>query len=140
MSDVSGIPESLEDAFPGIATDLDYAQATDSMKELLTQVDLDVEGWRPQPGDKIFGTVKDITDSDEGDFGSYPILTILTPSGKYVNVHAFHTVLRNAVERRYRRGSLKSGTEIAIVYLGVIGEAKGSKSAPEMYRLAVRNQ
>lgn len=136
MTDTSD-QERLEQAFPGIE-DLDYANATEGMRDLLGQVELDVVGWRPEPGAKVFGTVKDIADSEEGEFGSYPIIVIQTPSGTLVGVHAFHTVLKNDVERKIKRGTLKIGSEIAIQYRGQ-GEAKGTRNAPEMYRVAVRN-
>lgn len=137
MTEASDV-ERLEQAFPGLQ-DLDYSNATEGMKGLLDQVELDVKGWRPEPGDKVWGTVVDITDSDEGDFGPHPIVVIQTPSGALVGVHAFHQILRNDVERKIKRGTLKIGTEIAIQYRGPQGEGKGGKNPAEMYRVAVRN-
>lgn len=137
MSETSDV-DRLEQAFPGIE-DLDYQNATEGMRNLLDQVERDVTGWRPEPGDKVWGIVRDITDSDEGDFGTHPILVIETPTGTLVGVHCFHRVLRNDVERKIARGTLVIGTEIAIQYRGIVGEGKGGKNPPEMYRVAVRN-
>ena len=116
MTDTS----DLEDAFPGLS-DVDKEQASEELLNLLTQVERDVEAWRPEPGDSVYGTFRDIDDSSEGDFGSYPILTIETPSGRLVSVHAFHTVLRRNIERKLNRGILKIGDEIAIQYRGPSG-------------------
>lgn len=136
MSDTSDM-QSLEDAFPGL-TDVDKERASEELLGLLAQVEKDVTAWRPEPGDSVYGTFRDVDESSEGDFGSYPILTIETPSGRLVSVHAFHTVLRRNIERKLSRGILKIGDEIAIQYRGTTGEGKGGKNAPEMYRVAVR--
>ena len=128
--------DSLEDAFPGL-TDIDREQANDDLLNLLNQVERDVTAWRPEAGDSVFGVFRDIDDSSEGDFGSYPILIIETPSSRLIAVHAFHTVLRRNIERKLTRGVLKIGDEIAIQYRGPVGEGKGGKNPAEMYRVAV---
>lgn len=136
MSDTSDL-QPLEDAFPGLQ-ELDREQASPELLGLLSQVERDVTAWRPEPGDSVYGTLRDIEDSSEGDFGSYPIIIIETPSAKLVSVHAFHTILRRNLERKMNRGILKIGDEIAIQYRGVSGEGKGGKNPAEMYRVAVR--
>ena len=128
--------EQDEDPFPGV-TQLDEDYSSETMRSLFTQLDRDVVGWRPEPGDRIGGTLKDIEDSEQGEFGSYPILIIETPSGRLVGIHAFHTVLKNAIERRYKRGTLRRGDEIAILYQGQIGEKTGTRDIPHMYKIAV---
>ena len=126
----------LEAAFPGI--ELEKEQASDELLALLTQVERDTKSWRPEPGDSVYGTLRDIDESSEGDFGAYPIYVIETPTGQLVSVHAFHTVLRKNLEKKVARGILRIGDEIAIRYVGAFGEAKGGKNPAEMYRVAVR--
>lgn len=133
MSDTS----DLEAAFPGLS-DIDKEQASEGMLNLLSQVERDVTAWRPEPGESVYGTFRDIDDSSEGEFGSYPILIIESPSGRLVSVHAFHTVLRRNIERKLERGILEIGDEIAIQYRGPSSEGKGGKNPAEMYRVAVR--
>ena len=107
-----------------------------TLEELLAQVDQDVKGWLPKDGDKIAGTVVDVTDGTS-DYGTYPLLTIQTPSGKLVGVHCFHQVLRNDIERKIEKGKLAEGWNIAIAYKGE-GAASEGKNAPHMYRVATR--
>jgi hypothetical protein len=136
--------ETVERAFPGTTEepglvkeqDLEYGTASDSLKKLFDNVIKDVHSWRPEPGDVIGGMLIDISDSTEGEFGSYVILTIETPSGRLVSVHCFHTVLRREIERKLERGTLRVGDEIAIMYVGE-GEAQGSRSAANLYRVVV---
>lgn len=117
--------------------DLDHGMASKDLLDLFDQVNQDVMAWRPQDGNpQIGGTVTDISEAGS-DFGTYPLLTIRTPSGKYVTVHAFHTVLQNELNRRIASGRLKVGDTIAIAYKGE-GEAKAGRTAPEMYRVAVK--
>jgi hypothetical protein len=117
--------------------DLEYTEITDSLAKLLDLVEKDVIAWRPEPGDVVAGTLYDITDSSEGDFGSYTILLIETPGETLVNVHCFHTILRREIDRRLAKGTLKTGDEIAIKYIGEAGRAGQGKSAPNLYRVVV---
>lgn len=135
MSDTSDI-DRLEEVFPGL-TDLDESQATESLQTLLNRVERQAVGWRPSPGDKVGGILRDIEDSESGEFGSYPILIIETPSGRLVSVHGFHTVLRNLIERKYKRGTLRPGDEVAILYRGQEGEKTGTRDVPHMYNMVV---
>lgn len=116
--------------------DLDWQNADPELKRLLDQVDLDVVGWLPKPGDKIYGTVSDLT-TGTSDYGEYPLIIISTPSGRLVGVHAFHQVLRNEIEKKIEQGRLNIGDQIAVAYKGE-GEAKGGNSAPHMYRVAIK--
>lgn len=115
----------------------EYATADDDLLKLLELVDKDVIAWRPEPGDYVAGTLRDISESSEGDYGSYIILMIETPAGKLVNVHCFHTVLRRDIDRRIQRGALRVGDQIAIKYLGKAEKADKGKSAAELYRVVV---
>jgi hypothetical protein len=107
-------------------------------KELLDLVERDIKGWRPQPGQAVVGKLVDVTDATTtyGD-GKYPLLVIEAPSGALIGVHCFHTVLRSDIERRISRGTLHIGDRISVKYIGK-GEAAEGKSAPEMYRVAVK--
>lgn len=55
------------------------------------------EGWRPEPGDIVDGTVIAL-DIGYSNFGEYPILTLETSDGN-VAVHAFHHALRSRLEK-----------------------------------------
>jgi hypothetical protein len=104
--------------------------------DLLDQVESDVVGWRPEPGDTIVGILVDITEG-EGDWGPYPLLSIKTLDGELVGIHCFHTVLKKEVTRKIDREQMKIGDKIAVAYRGE-GTAKGGNNAPQMYRIAVK--
>lgn len=131
--------DSLERA--GLSSSEDsyvYANATESLRKLLTQVERDVIPWRPEPGDKVGGILVDIADSAEGEYGSYIILTIERPDARLVAVHCFHTVLRKDIEKRLQRGTLRMKDEIVIVYLGEASTSGPSgRSAANLYRVGV---
>jgi hypothetical protein len=114
----------------------DYGMADEDMRKLFDLVERDVIAWRPQPGDKVGGYLRDLTDSEEGEYGTYPIITIETPNGRMVAIHCFHRTLRKAIETKLRRGTLKNGDRIAIMYVG-LGEKKGTRDAPNLYRVVV---
>jgi hypothetical protein len=111
--------------------------ASESLQKLLDLVEKDVIAWRPEAGDVVAGTLRDVSESSEGDFGSYIILLIETPTGALVQVHCFHTVLRRDIERRLQRGTLKTGDELAIMYVGEADRAGKGKSAANLYRVVV---
>ena len=84
-------------------------------------LDLEPEGWNPEPGEKIVGRVLFVTTTDGGhpEYNKpgqegYPLVAIWTGS-KVVGVHAFHTALRSGVER----SNPQPGDEIGIKYLGL---------------------
>lgn len=71
-------------------------------------------GWRPEPGDRLRGTVVDITTGGEGsEYGRYPIVVLSTKDGD-VAVHAFHFTLKN----RLREMRPKIGHTLDIVFHG----------------------
>ena len=108
----------------------------DAFASLLNFVNRDVKGWRPKPGDRVFGVVADIGEG-QSEFGSYPLLTIDSPQSEYlVGVHCFHAGLKRDVENHIERGTLVIGSRIAISYHGT-GEATQGKSAPNIYRIGV---
>ena len=129
-------PSGWLDHDPADPAIMDREKADESILNLLDIVEKDVRGWNPEPGDKIFGVVADITDVPSRYREPYPMITIETPSGRLVGVHCFHEVLRNEVERRLKRRTLKIGDRIAIAYRGEL-EAKGDKNPANMYRIAI---
>lgn len=116
--------------------EINSAMSGQHLRDLLDQVEQDTEAWMPEPGDKVGGTLVDV-DEASSDFGDYPLITIKTPNGSLVNVHAFHTVLRNTLNKKLAKGMLKVGDQIAIMYKGE-GEARDGKNAPNMYRVAIK--
>lgn len=97
-------------------------------------LDLEVSGWRPEPGDKVVGKVVNVEIAGQGSpFGAYPLLTIVTDdTGEIVNVHAFHTVLRAELGRKL----VGTGDRVGIKYLGV--KDGGSFGTYENYRVIVQ--
>jgi hypothetical protein len=112
-------------------------QEPDDLQKLIELVQKDVIAWRPDPGDYVAGTLRDVSESSEGDFGSYIILLIEKADGTLVQVHCFHTVLRRDIERRLQRGTLKTGDQIAILYVGESDNPGKGKSAANLYRVVV---
>ena len=110
--------------------------SSESLKRLQSLVERETTAWQPNDGDVIVGTLRDVTDSAEGDYGSYPIVLIETEDKQLVTVHAFHTILRREIERKLQRGTLKLGDEIAILYVGKL-PGKGGREPANNYRVAV---
>lgn len=108
----------------------------DETEDLLDIVEKDVEGWRPEPGDKLAGIVTDITEGSS-EYGDYPLITVQKKDGTLVGVHCFHQVVRNEINRKIDSGRLRIGDLIAFSYKGE-GEARNGKNAPNMYRVAVK--
>lgn len=82
--------------------------------------------WRPDDGDDadICGPVTDVT-TNISDYGSYPVYVVDDEvSGEPKAIHAFHTVLRNALEGR----GVVVGDEIAVRFLGKTASKKGGNS------------
>lgn len=123
-----------QDGYPA-NEDAKQAQMTPAMESLLAQVDeAPAEGWQPEAGDKIVGVLTERTMSSEGEWGAYPILTLQHADGSRTAVHAFHTVLRNELDRRRPM----VGDVVAIKYLGM---SAGKGTDYEGYRVALqRNQ
>lgn len=114
----------------------DQVKIDDAFSRLLDLVDRDVVGWRPNPGDRIFGVVADITEGNS-EYGTYPLIVIDTPQSEdLIGVHCFHATLKRDVEANMIRQTLVIGSQIAISYRGE-GTATRGNSAPNLYRLAV---
>jgi hypothetical protein len=80
---------------------------------LSDRLDRDITGWRPQPGDKLIGTVTGLTEGT-GNWGPYPIVEVEQADGTIVAAHCFHTILRNEIEGR----KPAIGDQIGIKYKG----------------------
>lgn len=105
------------------------------MGSLRDRLNQDVEGWRPEPGDEVFGNVVSV-DQRESDYGDdYPYIEIETEDGNIVGVHGFHTVLK----RELARLQPKPGDTLGIKYKGkVTGKRTDAKGKPvefEAYRV-----
>lgn len=89
--------------------------------------------WRPSPGDMVDGRVVKLL-ARESDFGLYPIVVIDTGDVNYVAVHAFHTILRDAL----RELKTKPDDELVIVYQGKIQSNKpygeDAETGKKLYR------
>jgi hypothetical protein len=92
------------------ATPAKTETAVETVAEVLS---FEPKGWRPNAGDTITGTVKDMTTGDGG-YQRYPIITLSLPDGEEVNVHAFHHTLKN----RLREMRPKRGHVLTITYHG----------------------
>lgn len=110
-------------------------QANHVANNLLDQLDeAQAEGWRPKAGDKIVGQVVERSMSSPGQYGAYPILTLQHPDGSKTAVHAFHTVLRNEIERL----AVLLHDTIAIKYEGIKSSDKAGGQEYESYRVALQ--
>lgn len=98
-------------------------------QQIEAQEEAQAEGWRPEPGARIVGTVIDIAANDMG-YGPYAIVTLETASGP-IAVHAFHTVLRRELAKRRP----KVGDQLDITYLGKKGEGGHFGKGYDNYRV-----
>ncbi len=71
------------------------------------------EAWRPDPGDKLVGTLVDVSEYDGG-YGAYPVLVIRGDDGAEHAWHAMHSVARGEVGRLQPR----IGERLGVKYLG----------------------
>jgi hypothetical protein len=94
----------------------------------INEKDLDFpEAWRPKVGDFLIGKVTGVDERD-GEYGTYPIVTVETEDGKRLAFHAFHTVARGELARLRP----KAGDEIGIKYHG-----KDAERGYERYTMRV---
>lgn len=92
---------------------------TRSIEDRLESV---AEAWKPAPGDKLIGQIVDV-DSRTTEYGTYPIIVVLTDSGDEIAVHGFHTVLKNELAKRQPN----VGERIGVKYLGKQEKYEGYK-------------
>jgi hypothetical protein len=116
-----------------------------STQKLAERLDSFAEGWRPKPGDKLFGLVTDV-DSRESEYHDepYPIITVeaeegstgdgeMIQPGTELAWHAFHTIARREVAKQ--RPAV--GDHIGIAYHGPADKAPAGFSPAERWRVLV---
>ncbi len=86
---------------------------TTAERTLEERLESTAEPWKPTPGNRLVGQVVDV-DSRTTEFGTYPIITVLTEAGDEFAVHGFHAVLKNEFAKRRPR----IGERLGIKYLG----------------------
>ena len=101
----------------------------DTAAEIQKQLTMrSAEGWRPEPGDKLTGTIVHIS-AAQSDFGTYPVITLAAETEdpatvQYVAVHAFHhTLKRDLIAIRP-----EVGQKLSVVY---VGEQETDKEAED---------
>lgn len=97
-------------------------------EDLIAQLEKPSKGWLPEVGDTLVGIVTSISEAHNAEYGNYPLYEVDRGSD-IVQVHAFHTVLKNALERK----NVQEGNKVAIRYLGRDPE----KRDMGLYRVAV---
>lgn len=111
----------------------DEVEVGSNMPDMDTILDTNFEGWKPEPGDKLLGTVLTVSTSDAGGFGAYPLLEIVSDDGEGIALHCFHAVLKTAVER----WNPQPGERIGVKYVGKL-EGRGAFEGYEDYRMVVQ--
>lgn len=96
---------------------------------LTDRLDSFAQPWRPEVGDKLIGEITDL-DERENQYGTYPVVTVLTDEGEELAFHAFHTVARNELAKRRPQ----VGDRIGIAYHG-----KPEGKEYELYRVVVES-
>jgi len=69
-----------------------------STTKVLQDLEMSITSWRPQPGDAVAGTIVAMSDFD-GQYGTYPTVTLDTGGPELVMIHAFHAVLKGELAR-----------------------------------------
>jgi hypothetical protein len=91
------------------------------MGNLADQLDSEfAPGWKPEPGDKIEGVITGLSER-EGNFGTYPIVTIRQDNGEEIAAHCYHAVLA----AKFAELRVKVGERVALKYMGQVAKAGG---------------
>ena len=99
------------------------------MTDFMDRLDREVEAWKPQPGDKIVGTISSI-EAFDGKYGEYPLLIVDTGDDE-IAIHAFHTVLKSELARK----DPSEGDRIGVKYTG-----RNVDGGYEGYRVLIERQ
>lgn len=105
-----------------------------AMAEMEYQLGLDyAPAWRPEnDGDSILGVITAIA-MGHSEFGTYPIITILTADGEMLAVHGFHTILKQRlIEIRPSVDEI-----LGVKYLGHVLPEDGTKNVNDYYAYKV---
>lgn len=121
---------------PADLTIADREYMTQEQRDMLDDAQRNAVGWNPEVEPEIVGEVVDISEG-ESEYGTYPLVTIKTASGRDVSIHCFHTILKRDIQRRIDNNGLKVGDMLAVVYKGR-GVATGGRNAPALYNVRVR--
>lgn len=97
-------------------------------------VDLEVSGWKPEPGDKLVGVIVDRENGVESGWAPYTCLTIQTSETTATRLHCFHGVLRGMVDSK----NPQVGDQIAVKYLGFKATPEGKYKGFEGYTTVIR--
>lgn len=89
---------------------------------LQDRLDQESTYWEPEAGDSLIGTVVGLA-TRSGDYGDYPVVTVRTPAGAYIEVSGMRSVLR---EKIYEK-DLQVGDEVGFKYEGEKESKKGTK-------------
>jgi hypothetical protein len=103
--------------------------STDKQRSIADRVDSFPEPWKPKAGDKLVGEISEL-DERTSEYGTYPIVVVLTSDGSERAFHAFHTVAKNELARQRPR----VGDTIAVKYFG-----KDAEAGYERYRVLVEH-
>jgi hypothetical protein len=93
------------------------------------------EGWRPEPGEKVSGTIAHIS-AAQSEYGTYPVITIAAETDdpetvRFVAVHAFHhTLKRDLIAIRP-----EVGQRLSVVYVGEQETGREIDGKPVTYQL-----
>lgn len=91
------------------------------------------EGWRPEDGDVLTGTVHAVSKAwSDWTNEFYPLVTVKTADGALVDVHAFHATLK----ARLMELRPEVGSEIEVAYLGK-RPTKDGKREVAVYKVTV---
>ncbi len=101
-------------------------QGNTAVRSIEDRLDSTAEAWRPKPGERVIGTVVDV-DARTTEFGTYPIVVLLTDNGDEVAVHGFHSVVKNELAKR----PPQLGERLGIKYLGK--SPKGYENYPLVF-------
>lgn len=91
------------------------------MSSLQDRLNRNPEPWKPEEGDSVLGTVLEVNMRDGG-YDEYPVVALETEDGREMEVHAFHTSLKNDVMKL----ELRPGDEFGCRYLGKRTSATGA--------------
>lgn len=81
--------------------------------DLEERLEAQTEAWMPEAGDKIVGTIVELSEL-ESQYGTYPLIIITTEEGREFAIHCFRTVLKNEVAKK--RPAV--GDRIGVKYFG----------------------
>jgi hypothetical protein len=105
------------------------------MGEMEYQLGLDyAPAWRPEnDGDMILGTITALA-MGHSEWGTYPIITVLTSGGEMFAIHGFHTILKQRlIEIRPMVDEI-----LGVKYLGhILPDDTNSKNVNDYYAYKV---